>query len=140
MTVTIRDAVGGNDTHAFALDTTECIIARCAEDLQVLYDTRNVTVFPALHDDAYVGSYIAFRAHDLEAEAISLMGMFNCYLEVDVDQSHELDEKLSESDSYREEKQALGPFAWVIGFHGFVIKRGDLPEIIAKLKTIAEGQ
>jgi hypothetical protein len=137
MTVSIHDAVGGNDTHTFAVDSTECIIARCADDLQELYDTRNVAVSPALHDDAFEGSYIAFRAQDHEAEAISLMGMFYCYLEHDALPSDELDEKLSWLDSYKEEKQFLDPFAWVIGFRGFVINRSELPEIIAKLRSIA---
>jgi hypothetical protein len=138
MTVVVHDHIGGNDTLRLAANTAAEICARCADDLQLLYEKRDVAVSPSLQDDADVGSYIAFRAHDLEAEQISVMGQFyggNSRALLDV--PDEVDDKFEEFKWFRQEREMLGISVWTIAFHGFLIHRSELPAVIAKLREIA---
>jgi hypothetical protein len=137
MTAVVHDRIGGNETLTLTANTSADICGRCADGLQALYSQRDVTASPSLQDDADVGSYIAFRAHDLDAEQISVMGEFNCDLDLDLDPCDELDRTLSGFDWYRREKDLLSPFAWVIAFRGFLIDRSELPAVIGKLREVA---
>jgi hypothetical protein len=137
MTVVVHDRIAGNDFLTLTADTAADICAFCADALEMLYEQRDVAISPSLQDDADVGSYLAFRAQDLEAEEISIMGEFNCYLDLSLDPCDELDKRLSEFDWYRREKELLAPFAWVIAFRGFLFRRSELPAMVAKLREIA---
>ncbi len=137
--VVVPGWLGRRDAYTFRIDAAKVECGALAKDLQRLYDTRDVTITPSLLHMDVGESYIAFRAHDLEAEQIGFMRIFRYHGYPGFLPDDPLDEKLSKFEWYQEEKQVLFLYAWLSGFHGYLMKRDHLPEIIAKLKRIAEG-
>lgn len=134
--VTVPYPVGGLETHTFILHMMWPVFDSMADRLQQIYDTRDVTIHIGVPDEEDLESYIEFRAHDPNAEEIS----FSCVLRSNGYRGAlpegPLDQKLSEFDWYREEKEVLRDHFWIIGVHGLLLKRDDLPPIIAKLRAI----
>jgi hypothetical protein len=134
--VTVPYPVGGHKTHTFILQMMCHAFDSMADSLQRFHDTRDVTIHTGLPSERDLESYIDFRAHDPNAEEIS----FSCVLRSNGYRGAlpegPLDWKLSEFDWYREEKEVLRDHFWIIGVHGLLLKRDDLPAIIAKLKGI----
>ena len=134
--VTVHYPVGGHGTHTFTLHTIRPMVESLADGLQRLYDTREVTTDVGLPNEHNLETDIGFRAHDLEAEEIS----FSCILRSNGYRGAlpegPLDQRLSKCGWYQEEKKVLRDHFWIIGVHGLLLKRDDLPAIIAKLKGI----